>query len=131
MRQDSTRLIAEVSEKLNEKNVKQIAIELWVRLQKQKQLNRLDQIINEVGSLYSMRQGRLRARLSSAKELSQEQVGEITDRLEKKFGKKIDLHQEIDPDLMGGIRVQIGDEIYDVSYAAKLHQLKQKLEGGV
>ncbi len=131
MKQTSARLVEEVVSYLNKENVKQIAAELWVILQRQKMLGQIDRITDEVGTAFSLKQGRLRAKVYSQESLSEQQKNQILERLEKKFGKKIDLCPEVNKDLMGGVKVQIGDEVFDASYISKLQQLKQKLEGGV
>lgn len=131
MKQSSARLVEEVVSRLNESNVKQLAAKLWKILQKQKMLGQIDQITDEVGTAFSQKQGRLRAKVYSREKLSEPQQEQIIERLEKKFGKKIDLYEQVSPDLLGGIKIQIGDEVFDASYISKLQQLKQKLEGGV
>jgi F-type H+-transporting ATPase subunit delta len=47
--------------------------------------------------------------------------------LERRFGRKLTAHVEIVPDLIGGIRVIVGDEVLDTSVKARLEQMKVAL----
>ncbi len=75
--------------------------------------------------------GRVRAVITSATELSDE----LKDRLEKQFstmlGKKVLASVKIDPSIIGGVVVRIGDTVYDISVANKLKQIKSKAIKGV
>ena len=47
--------------------------------------------------------------------------------LEKRFGRKLNLKVELDADLIGGIRVVVGDEVLDTSIQARLQQMRAAL----
>ena len=47
--------------------------------------------------------------------------------LEKRFGRKLDITVKLDPALIGGIRVVVGDEVLDTSVKARLEQMKVAL----
>lgn len=47
--------------------------------------------------------------------------------LERKFGKKLQPHVTVDPSLIGGVRVQVGDEVLDTSVRARLAQMQSAL----
>ena len=51
-------------------------------------------------------------------------MGEV---LHKRFGRKLNLTVRIDPDLIGGVRVVVGDEVLDTSVKARLEQMKVAL----
>ena len=57
----------------------------------------------------------IRARITSAQPLSDEQRAEIVSALEKSYGKKIEAEHDVDPELLGGARVQIGDQVIHAS----------------
>jgi F-type H+-transporting ATPase subunit delta len=75
--------------------------------------------------------GRVRAVITSATELSDE----MKERLEKQFstmlGKKVLASVKVDPAIIGGVVVRVGDTVYDISVANKLKQLKSKAIKGV
>ena len=47
----------------------------------------------------------------------------------KKLGKKIDASYQINPRILGGIKIQIQDEVIDLSVKDKIEQIKAKLRG--
>ncbi len=48
----------------------------------------------------------------------------VVDKLEQRFGRKLNARVEIEPALIGGIRVVVGDEVLDTSVRARLEQMK-------
>jgi len=54
-------------------------------------------------------------------------LSDLAQTLEKRFGRKLDLVVEIEPELIGGIRVVVGDEVLDTSIKARLEQMKVAL----
>ena len=69
----------------------------------------------------------LRARITSAQPLSEQQRGEIVAALEKRYGKKIEAELDVDPELLGGARVQIGDQVIHASVRDALGQMAAAL----
>mgnify|MGYP000912569784 CR=1 FL=1 len=55
------------------------------------------------------------------------QLADVVAALEKRFGRKLNAHVEIDPELIGGIRAVVGDEVLDTSVKARLEQMKVAL----
>jgi F-type H+-transporting ATPase subunit delta len=47
--------------------------------------------------------------------------------LERRFGRKLNVSVALDADLIGGIRVVVGDEVLDTSVKARLEQMKVAL----
>ena len=47
--------------------------------------------------------------------------------MEKRFGRKLEAHVVVQPELIGGIRVVVGDEVLDTSVRARLEQMKAAL----
>ena len=54
-------------------------------------------------------------------------LADLSATLEKRFGKKLNLRVELQPELIGGIRVVVGDEVLDTSVKARLEQMKVAL----
>jgi F-type H+-transporting ATPase subunit delta len=54
-------------------------------------------------------------------------LADISALLEKKFGRKLHVKVELEPGLIGGIRVVVGDEVFDTSVKARLDQMKVAL----
>ena len=72
-------------------------------------------------------EGAADAQISSAFELSAAQVAELIATLEKKFSRKLHPAVSVDPSLIGGVRVVVGDEVLDTSVRAKLQQMRVAL----
>jgi F-type H+-transporting ATPase subunit delta len=68
-----------------------------------------------------------KATIESAFEMSDAQVAELTGALEKRFGKKIETSVTVNPDLIGGARVTVGDAVLDGSVQAKLAAMRAQL----
>ncbi len=65
--------------------------------------------------------------VTSAMQLSDAQVASMVGRLEDVFKKKFEVTQHIDPSLIGGVRVTIGDRRIDASIAGRLEELSRTL----
>ena len=49
--------------------------------------------------------------------------------LSKLFGRQIQLNVDVDPSVIGGIRVEVGDEVVDGSIAGRLEEASRRLAG--
>jgi F-type H+-transporting ATPase subunit delta len=67
------------------------------------------------------------ATVYSAFALDAAALADLTPTLEKRFGCKLNLKVELDPSLIGGVRVVVGDEVLDTSIKARLEQMKAAL----
>jgi len=65
--------------------------------------------------------------VQSAFSLSNEQLSDLSGVLEKRFSRKLNLSVDVMPELIGGIRVVVGDEVLDTSIKARLEQMKTAL----
>ena len=54
-------------------------------------------------------------------------LAELGKSLDKRFGRKLNLSVALQPELIGGIRVVVGDEVLDTSVKARLEQMKVAL----
>jgi F-type H+-transporting ATPase subunit delta len=54
-------------------------------------------------------------------------LADVTQSLEKRFGRKLFVSVQVQPELIGGIRVLVGDEVLDTSVKARLEQMKVAL----
>ena len=69
----------------------------------------------------------LRAHITSAQPLSDEQCAQIVEALERRYGKKIEAEIDVDPELLGGARVQVGDQVIHASMRDALAQMAAAL----
>ncbi|MFJ5563720.1 F0F1 ATP synthase subunit delta [Lysinibacillus xylanilyticus] len=99
-------------------------------LVEKKRVNELMLIANAYAELAAQAQGIADATVFSTRALSAEENANISAAFAKLVGKQsLNITNEIDPSLLGGIRVQIGNHIYDSSVANKLERLKRELIG--
>ena len=75
------------------------------------------------------RRGSAIATVTSATPLSTEQLARLERGLQAQSGRPIRFDTIVDPAVLGGIRVQIGDDVIDGSVASRLSSLRQKLAG--
>ncbi len=94
--------------------------------------NRLS-IVSEIAEAYeelkAQDESRLEAQLTAASKPTDAQVKMFIKQLEAKFGKKIEAQVQIDPELIGGIKIVVGDTVIDASVRGQLQELAYTLKG--
>jgi F-type H+-transporting ATPase subunit delta len=83
----------------------------------------LPEIAAQFAVLKNANEGAADAEIVSAFEISGDQLAQLVATLEKKFGRKLNPTVTVDPSLIGGVRVVVGDEVLDTSVRAKLQQM--------
>ena len=69
------------------------------------------------------------ADVTSAVELSETQLSDITEALKKVLGQKVSLNLSVDPALIGGLIVRVGSRMVDNSIRSKLQRLQLAMKG--
>ena len=87
----------------------------------------LNQIIDSFANFVSSNKGELKAKLLSSKKLSKEELERIQTELSKDFKSPIKIDYKHDPDLIGGLVIQIGSVMVDTSIKTKLRQLQKSM----
>jgi F-type H+-transporting ATPase subunit delta len=90
-------------------------------------LHALPEIAAQFHALVNARSGVSDAVVESAFPIEGAQLAEVAAVLEKRFGRKLNATVVVKPELIGGIRVAVGDEVLDTSVAARLEQMKVAL----
>ena len=70
---------------------------------------------------------RLPVAVTSAVELDEETVKHIGDRIAEQTGRKIDLSSTVEPDILGGIVVRVGNQVLDASIRSRLDSLRKQV----
>ncbi|HYH35212.1 MAG TPA: F0F1 ATP synthase subunit delta [Nocardioides sp.] len=83
--------------------------------------------LERLAELAAERRERSVATVRSATALSSEQQDRLTGALARIYRRDITLHLEIDPALVGGLVIQVGDEVIDGSVAGRLDELGRRL----
>ncbi|HZV48579.1 MAG TPA: F0F1 ATP synthase subunit delta [Candidatus Dormibacteraeota bacterium] len=92
-------------------------------------LSALDDIVEEYRRLADDEAGRVRVTATTAIPLSREEVDRLVDDLSRRLGREVRLEVRVDPAILGGLVLQIGDRVIDASVAARLQQLRRRLGG--
>ena len=87
----------------------------------------LPEIASQFRALKNAKSGSSDATVFSAFALDAAALADLLVTLEKRFEKKLNLKVELQPELIGGIRVVVGDEVLDTSVKARLEQMKAAL----
>jgi F-type H+-transporting ATPase subunit delta len=70
--------------------------------------------------------GRVQATLTTAEEVEDSVREKISDRLSGVLGKQVNLSTAVDPEIIGGMVIRVGDTVYDASVANQLNQVRAK-----
>jgi F-type H+-transporting ATPase subunit delta len=65
--------------------------------------------------------------VTSAVELDEETVRQIGDRIAEQTGRKVELSASVEPDILGGIVVRVGNAVLDASVRNRLEQLRKQV----
>ncbi len=87
----------------------------------------VQQILKNFNEICSEKRGELKAEIKSAKNLTQDEINNITQELSENFKSEIKLNYTHDQSLIGGLVVQIGSTMIDTSIKKKLQQLETKM----
>jgi F-type H+-transporting ATPase subunit delta len=84
----------------------------------------LPAVIREFRRLYRLQNGIAEAMVTSAAALDAAELDALQTRLEALTGKTIELSQAVDPGLLGGLQVRVGDQLIDGSVRGRLERLR-------
>lgn len=84
-------------------------------------------VATQFHALASSAEGVAEAKVESAFPLDAAQLAELIAVLEKRFAQKLTATVAVDPSLIGGVRVTVGDEVLDTSVRARLERMKTTL----
>jgi F-type H+-transporting ATPase subunit delta len=89
----------------------------------------LEFVVGELVELAAAMRNRSVARVIAAAPLTDEQERRLAQALSTIFGRSVSVQVELDPDLLGGLVIRVGDEVIDGSVAARLARARQQLPG--
>jgi F-type H+-transporting ATPase subunit delta len=98
---------------------------------RRRRLEMVGAVDREFRRLYNRREGIHEAVATSAAKLDAQEVNALRSRLEQMTGGKVELTFNVDPQLLGGVQVRLGDLLIDGSVRGRLERLRNKLESGV
>jgi len=89
----------------------------------------LPEVVAAFEELKAQDEGVLEAEITAAAKPSDAEVKALVKRLESKFGKKIEASVKVDPEIIGGIKILVGDTVIDASVRGQLQELAYTLKG--
>jgi F-type H+-transporting ATPase subunit delta len=103
---------------------------LILLLVRRRRIEQLPRVAAEFRRLDDQRNGLTHATATSAAPLGADEIRAITARLEELTGGKVALETAVDPSLLGGVVVRVGDRLLDGSVRGRLERLRNQLASG-
>ncbi len=97
---------------------------------RRRRLESISDIYREFRRLYNKREGIHEAVATSAAPLDEQEVSAVRSRLEQMTGGRVELTLRVDPNLLGGVQVRLGDLLIDGSVRGRLERLRGRLAAG-
>jgi F-type H+-transporting ATPase subunit delta len=87
----------------------------------------VEQVAEEFERMAAAEEGELSVELTTAYELSDEEARAIVGQIEQRSGRKVEANRTVDPELIGGMVLQVGSRRVDASIRGRLEQLGRDL----
>lgn len=117
-------ILGEVADRLGASETTRNAVGL---LLDRRRIRALPAIAGKLREMADLKRGVLRAEVLTAMPLPEEYFGKLQQQLERITGRRIALDRTLDPSLLCGVVVRVGDTIYDGSLVARLRQIKDSM----
>ncbi|MEA2609170.1 MAG: F-type H+-transporting ATPase subunit delta [Chloroflexota bacterium] len=93
-------------------------------------IEELPRLAAEFRRLDNVQQGITLATVTSASPLSKDEIAAVAKRMEAITGGRVELEVQVDPSLLGGLVVRVGDRLIDGSVRSRLERLRNQLVSG-
>lgn len=87
-------------------------------------INDLGAILEALAAMINEATNTVIARVRAAHELGEDEKSELTNALEARLGRRVELHLAIDSTLLGGFVAEVGSEVYDASVLAQIQKIR-------
>lgn len=88
---------------------------------------RFDAVLEEYGELAARRREQVLAHVVVAIPMEQAHRERLSQALSRQYGKPVHLNVDVDPQVLGGVRVEIGDEVIDGTIARRLDDARRRI----
>lgn len=89
----------------------------------------LERIMANFEDIFNEKEGILPVEIETYREISEEEKKEIENFLKEKYGqKKIIINQKVNQEIIGGIILKAGDDLWDFSLARKIRRIKAQIK---
>ena len=123
-KQDQLNALNKISEKYK---LNELLTKFLCYLISKRRFFHIDKILKSFVETCSIKRGELKAELTSAKDLTENEINNINEELTKNFSSKIKLNYKHDVSLIGGLIVQVGSTMVDTSIKNKLQQIENRM----
>ena len=120
----------EVITKIFSVHVDKITLDFLLLMVEQGRLNIINDVVSQYIYAYNRKRNIIKPQIISAVELDENQKNRIISKLQTKFSKNIIPEYQINPDIIGGLVVEIEDKTIDCSIKAKFDNIKKQLTKG-
>jgi F-type H+-transporting ATPase subunit delta len=110
--------------------VSRLALNLVLLLATRGRVSLVPPIAAEYKRLLDRQRGVVTATVTSAMPLEPDHLAAVTERLRALTGLAVEVHPQLDPGLVGGLTVQVGDQLIDASVRGRLERLRDRLVAG-
>jgi F-type H+-transporting ATPase subunit delta len=90
---------------------------------------RINALVRDAAAIVADQTGYAIATVTTATPIAADQLARLQAGLSASYGRQLKINQVVDADLVGGVRVQIGDDVIDGSVASRLQELRLQLAG--
>ncbi len=123
-RSDKERVLAKVFER----RIGDVVLHTLLLLVRKRREALLPALVDEYRALQMAERGTETLTIASARPLTEKQVTAMSERLERIYGKRFEPRVVVDPSLVGGVRVTMGDRLVDGTVAGRLDEMARSLE---
>ena len=97
-------------------------------LLKKDRVENLPVVSEEARAVSEARQGVVRGKVTTAHSISSQEVEQLARAVGKVMGKQVILDRQVDPSLIGGVKVVVGGTLLDGSVRAQLNRVREQLK---
>lgn len=90
---------------------------------------RINELVRTAAATVADESGLQIATVTSAAPITPDQLERLQKTLSAQYGRPVGIHWVLDPQLLGGLRIQVGDDVVDGSVSSRLHDLRLQLAG--
>jgi F-type H+-transporting ATPase subunit delta len=112
----------------DEAEVTKVIKDFVIQLAKKKMIRNADTIIEQYRAMYNKKHNIVEATVTLVSRLSEKTRVELRETLKKKFkAREVHMLEKVDARLLGGMKIKVGDTVYDSSLKNSLNQLESQL----
>lgn len=115
---------------LLEQRIQPAALRLVSLLVERGRIRLLPRVSEEYQRQLNAQRGIVMATVASASPLTDDEAAAVRERVEALAGAEVDLRTTVDPDLLGGLTIQVRDQLIDASIRGRLARLRDELQSG-